>query len=126
MCGRYSDGGAVNAAIVLRVGPEVVCLGCLKGDPAALVVGLRKREVAVCSSDDDRLANAGGGGEPCSGGGIAALDAQLHEEQAFLNDQQTGQHRQQAHDLAPFDLALLRGSALAPCHQLSPNFWAKR
>lgn len=32
----------------------------------------------------------------------------------------------QAHDLAPFDLALLRGSALAPCHQLSPNFWAKR
>lgn len=82
--------------------------------------------VAVCSGDDDCLANAGGGSKPCSCGGIAAFDTQIHEEQAFLNDQQTGQHRQQAHDLAPFDLALLRGSALAPCHQLSPNFWAKR
>ena len=126
MCGRHSDGGAVDAAVVLRVGPEVVCLGRLKGDPATLVVGLRKREVAVCSGDDDRLTNAGGGGKPCSGGGVAAFDAQILEEQTFLNDQQTGQHRQQAHDLAPFDLALLRGSALAPCHQLSPNFWAKR
>ena len=114
MCGRYSDGGAVDAASVFLVGAEVLRLGRLEGDPAALVVGLRKREVAVCSGDDDRLANASGGSKPCSGGGIAAFDAQIHEEQTFLNDQQTGQHRQQAHDLAPFDLALLRGSALAP------------
>ena len=79
MCGRYSDGGAVDAAVVLRVGPEVVCLGRLKGDPATLVVGLRKREVAICSGDDDCLANAGGGSKPCSGG-IAAFDAQIHKE----------------------------------------------
>ena len=47
-------------------------------------------------------------------------------ESSQLIIKQTGQHCQQAHDLAPLDLALLRGSALALCHQFSPNFWAKR
>ena len=53
MCGRYSDGGAINAAVVLRIGLKVLCLGRFKGDPAALVVGFRKGQIAVRSGDDD-------------------------------------------------------------------------
>ena len=82
MCGRHSDGGAVDAAVVLRVGPEVVCLGRLKGDPATLVVGLRKREVAVCSGDDDCLANAGGGSKPCSCGAFCGFGVRLPSHDA--------------------------------------------
>ena len=67
--GRCLDGGAINAAVVLRIGLKVLCLGRFKGDPAALVVGFRKGQIAVRSGDDDGLADAGGRSQPRSGGG---------------------------------------------------------
>ena len=61
LAGYLSNSGAVDAVLFCLL--EAIRLGCLEGDPAALVVGLGKTEITVCTSDDDRFANAGRGGQ---------------------------------------------------------------
>ena len=116
LAGYLSNSGAVDAVLFCLL--EAIRLSCLKGDPAAPVVGLGEAEVAVCAGNDDRLTDAGCGSQPGGRGGVPALDAEVHEEEAFLHDQKASKHRQHTDDLATFELALFGGFALTPalCH----------
>ena len=95
-----------RAVFILVLG-EVFCFGGLERDTAAFVIGLGKPEIPVRAGNDNRLAYAGRSGKPGGRGGVAPLDAEVHKEEALLHDQETGENRQQAYELAPFDLDLL-------------------